>query len=213
MKNAGRCLLAAAAMLSAASCATIQPASFAGEPSLDEVRAATARFKDVRVALAEGYVRDPMDHCVTAAEMGLPESVGAMGVHYARMDLLEIADGPPNPRVNGTGTHIDFRNPAILIYEPQADGSLELVAVENLVFAEAWKAAGHEASPNFHGVTYDTMADDPATPVDEAHLFEPHYDRHVWIYRTNPNGVFAPFNPNVTCKHHRGARGHQHAAR
>ena len=53
--------------------------------------------------------------------------------------------------------------------------------------------------------------DDPATPTDEAHMFEPHFDRHVWIYRDNPNGVFAPFNPSVTCEHHRGPRSH-HAA-
>ena len=38
------------------------------------------------------------------------------------------------------------------------------------------------------------------TPADEAHMFEPHFDRHVWIYRDNPNGVFAPFNPNVSCE-------------
>ena len=43
-------------------------------------------------------------------------------------------------------------------------------------------------------------------------MFEPHYDRHVWIYRDNPNGVFAPFNPNVTCGHHRNGPGHQHHA-
>jgi hypothetical protein len=24
---------------------------------------------------------------------------------------------------------------------------------------------------------------------------EAHYDRHVWLYRDNPSGVFAPFNP------------------
>ncbi len=44
------------------------------------------------------------------------------------------------------------------------------------------------------------MADDPATKVDEAHMFEPHYDRHVWLYRKNSNGLFAQFNPTVTCK-------------
>ena len=57
-------------------------------------------------------------------------------------------------------------------------------------------------------MAYDTMVDDPATPADEAHMFEPHYDRHVWIYRENPNGVFAQFNPVVTCAHHRGAQSH-----
>ena len=54
------------------------------------------------------------------------------------------------------------------------------------------------------------MTDDPTTETDEAHMFEPHFGRHVWIYRDNPNGVFAPFNPAVTCAHHRGAgRIHQ----
>ncbi len=45
-------------------------------------------------------------------------------------------------------------------------------------------------------------------------LMPPRCDRHVWLYRDNPNGVFAPFNPNVLCKHHRGATshpGHGHA--
>lgn len=173
----------------------------AAEPTLEEVRAATERFRDVDVALAEGYVRDPMNICDTAPMMGRPAALGAMGIHFFRPDLLGIS-APPNPRVNGDGTHVDFRKPGILIYEPQADGSLELVAVENLVFQKSWYAAGNERPPSFHGVEYDTMEDDPATDVDEAHMFEPHYDRHVWLYRENPNGMFAQFNPNVSCAAH-----------
>jgi hypothetical protein len=142
--------------------------------------------------------------------MGRPSAEGAMGVHYVRPDLLGIT-APPSPRVNGEGIHTDFRKPSILIYEPQADGSMELVAVENLVFAHAWRAAGNAERPTFHGVPYDSMIDDPTTPTDEAHMFEPHFDRHVWIYRDNPSGVFAPFNPAVTCAHHRGARNHHDA--
>jgi hypothetical protein len=161
------------------------------------------------VALAEGYVRDPMNLCDTAEMMGRPAAFGAMGIHFVRPDLLGIT-APPAPRVSGTGTHTDFTRPAILIYEPQRDGSLELVAVENLVFIKAWEQAGHTAPPSFRGVPYDRMADDPATAVDEAHLFEPHYDRHVWLYRENPRGIFAQFNPNVTCAHHRPTRAHTH---
>ena len=179
-----------------------QPASSAAEPDLAEVRAATARFQDVNVALAEGYVRDPMDMCDTAAMMGRPAGLGTMGVHYFRPDLLGIS-GPPNPRVNGTGTHTDFRKPAILIYEPQPDGSLQLVAVENLVFRLAWSEAGHSQPPSFRGVSYNLMQDDPKTKVDEAHMFEPHYDLHVWVFRDNPNGMFAQYNPNVSCSAHR----------
>ena len=146
--------------------------------------------------------------------MGLPREQGAMGIHYFRPDMLGIT-APPNPRVNGAGTHTDFLKPAILLYEPQRDGSLVLVGVENLVFAKAWKDKGNDAPPSFHGVTYDTMVDDPKTPIDEAHNFEPHHDRHVWLYRENPNGVFQPFNPRVTCEHHGPGHAHHnhHAAK
>ena len=131
-----------------------------------------------------------------------------MGIHYIRPDLLGLLPGAPTARVNGTGRHTDFRNPAILIYEPQADGSLELVAIENLVFQKSWHTAGHTGKPSYLGVAYDTMADDPATALDEAHMFEPHYDRHVWLYRANPSGVFTPFNPAVSCTHHKAAHAH-----
>ncbi len=180
-----------------------------GEPTLSEVRRLTERFRDVKVALAEGYMRDPSDMCETAEMLGRPAALGAMGIHFFRPDLLGITR-PPSPRVSGTGTHTDFRQPSILIYEPKADGSLELVAVENLVFADAWRAAGHTERPTFHGVPYDSMSDDPNTDVDEAHMFEPHFDRHVWIYRDNPNGVFAPLNPAVTCAAHQPAKTHSH---
>jgi hypothetical protein len=189
----------------AAAHASASPAP-AGEPTLEQVRAATERFRDVRVALAEGYVQDPTGMCVTAEMEGHSASAGAMGIHFFRPDLLGITG--VEPRVDGTGTHTDFLRPAVLVYEPQADGSLELVAVENLVFAQSWYAAGHAAPPVFHGVPWDRMEDDPATEVDEAHGFATHYDRHVWIYRENPAGVFAPFNANVTCEHHRHAAHH-----
>jgi hypothetical protein len=220
--NAAASILAlAAGLAAAANAAPLTPAETAridasssplpGEPTLAEIRRATERFRDIDVALAAGYIRDPANMCETADMIGLPREVGAMGVHYFRPDMLGIT-APPNPRVDGAGTHTDFANPAVLLYEPQADGTLELIAVENLVFATAWKEAGHDAPPAFHGVVYNTMVDDPATPVDEAHNFEPHHDRHVWLYRENPNGVFAQFNPRVTCEYHgvAGPQAHDH---
>ena len=105
-----------------------KPASIPGpgEPTLAEVRHLTERFRNVTVALAEGYIRDPSNMCETAEMMGRPAALGAMGIHYFRPDLLGITC-PPSPRVSGTGTHTDFRQPSILLYEPNADGSLELV--------------------------------------------------------------------------------------
>ncbi len=180
-----------------------------GELSLADLRASTARYKSLDTALAAGYVRDPSNLCEDAPMMGLPASAGAMGIHYFRPDLLGIT--ATEPRVDGNGTHTDFAQPAVLIYEPQADGSLELVAVENLVFIAAWEASGKTSPPTFHGVAFDLMRDDPATELDEAHVFAPHYDRHVWVHRDNPSGVFSMFNPAVTCRHHQGG-GHAHPA-
>jgi len=194
------------ALMALAGCTAAPTGPAAGEPTLEQVRAATERFQDVNVALAEGYIRDPSNMCETADMMGRPAEEGAMGVHYFRPELLGLTSAPTE-RVNGTGVYTDFNAPAILIYEPQADGSMQLVAVENLTFREAWHAAGNTAPPNFHNVEYDLMEDDPATEADEAHGFAPHYDRHVWIYRENPNGVFTSFNPAVTCAHHQAA-GH-----
>jgi hypothetical protein len=204
----GAYVVMAAAML-AGSYVMARPAMTtpgAGEPALAEVRAHTERFRDVRVALAEGYVHDPMEVCETASTLGGPAAAGAIGVRLFRRDLLGIA-GPPAPRVDGVGTHVDFRTPGMLIYEPQADGSLELVAVGSLVFAAAWREAGHHEPPTFHGVPYDARVDDPATVLDEAHLFSAHFARHVWLFRDNPDGVFAPFNQEVSCEHHEGSAG------
>lgn len=197
---------ASAGAATAASAATATATPLPAEPTLEEVRRATERFRDVNVALAEGYVRDPMNVCETAGHMGLPAETGAMGIHFARFDLLEVT--ATEPRVDGTGTHTDFLQPAVLLYEPQADGSMELVGVENLVFMAAWEAAGNTAPPSFQGVAWDRMVDDPATEVDEAHMFAPHYDRHVWLYRENPSGIFAQWNPAVTCEHHAAQHNH-----
>lgn len=171
---------------------------------LEAIHAATEKYRDVEAALEDGYVRDPLDMCVTPEMEGQPRQLGDMGIHYFRPDLLGLTG--TEPRVSGVGTHTDFRRPAILVYEPQPDGRLVLVAVENLVFREAWAESGREAPPEFSGNQYYTTVDNPDTEPDEAHGFAPHYELHLWLYRENPGGLFAQFNPNVTCRHHTGAR-------
>ena len=161
------------------------------------IRQATSRLRDLNVALSEGYVIPPGSECVTAESEGEPRQLGAMGVHVIRPDLLGIT--AVSPRVNGVGTNTDFTHPSVLVYEPQANGRYELVAVENLIFAQAWHAAGNAAPPSFHGYQYYHMIDNPLTPADEAHGFEPHYELHIWLYRDNPAGMFMPFNTKASC--------------
>ena len=175
---------------------------FADDYDLEALRAATEKYKDVNVALAEGYIPDPSGHCVSAEAEGLPPEWGGMGIHYLNPAKLKITGD--TPRVDGMSTHTDFMEPAILLYEPQADGSMELVGVENLVFQAAWMGMGHSGPPMINGRMWDHMADNPDTDGDEAHGFMPHFDQHVWLYRENPAGDLMPFNPNVTCEHHMG---------
>jgi hypothetical protein len=196
MKHA---LISAAALAAALA---FPGAGHAEDYDLDALRAAAEKYKDVNVALAEGFIPDPSGHCVTSADEGLPPEWGGMGLHYINPAMLKITAA--EPRVDGMSTHTDFMHPAILLYEPQADGSMELVGIENLVFEAAWRAAGHDGPPVLNGREWDHMADNADTPGDEAHGFMPHYDQHVWLFRDNPSGTLMPFNPNVTCANHHG---------
>ena len=172
-----------------------------GQPELAtelaRIRQATQRYRDIHVALAEGYIIAPPGECITAASEGQPKQLGAMGLHVVRPDRLGIT--AVTPRVNGVGVNTDFAQPSVLVYEPQPDGKYELVALENLIFAQGWLAAGNTAPPSFFGNEYYLMIDNPLTPLDEAHGFEPHYELHMWLYRENPAGMFMPFNTRVSC--------------
>ena len=79
---------------------------------VDHVRAANDRFKDVAVAVAEGY--SPI-----ACASGLQG--GAMGIHYVSGEHLK--DGV-----------IDLAKPEAVMYEPMPDGTMSLVAVEYIAF-------------------------------------------------------------------------------
>ena len=100
--NALNGFVAGAVALSAIAAADPGPAN-PSEPTLAQVRAAVQKYADVRQALADGYIQDPSGMCETAAMMGKPASLGAMGIHYFRPDLLGIT-APPNPRIDGNGT-------------------------------------------------------------------------------------------------------------
>lgn len=75
---------------------------------VEHVRAANDRFKDVAVAVSEGYAPIP---CASGVDGG------AMGVHYV------------NEKLVGGGV-IDIRHPQAVMYEPMADGKMALIAVE-----------------------------------------------------------------------------------
>jgi hypothetical protein len=146
-------------------------------------------FKNVSYALSQGYVRGSA--CETHP------TLGGMGHHYVNPRLLGLT-APVNGRVNGTGTYTGVEPPAILLYAPDGQGGLELVGIELLVFAAAWDAANNHP-PMYRGRAYNYMVDNPNTSHDEAHNFMPHYDLHIWLFEHNPSGLYAQWNPSVSC--------------
>lgn len=176
------------------------------ERELQAIRQATAAFKDSNAAVGAGYLNTKV--CVTAAMEGRPASDGAMGIHFFHPGLYGAAGF--TPPIEGTDAVMDMLRPEVLLYEPQPGGRLELVGVEYIVSARAWRAAGNSRPPRVAGFDFEFMQDNPATQVDEAHGFAPHYELHLWTERPNPRGGINGFmNPAVSCQHagHSGGQG------
>jgi hypothetical protein len=129
---------------------------------LDSVRTANDRFKDPAVATAEGYMQMP---CVPG------QAGGAMGVHFVNGDYLK-------------DDVLDVTKPEAILYEPMADGSLVLTAVEYITFKGPAVLGGQlfhfNGAPNRYGL-------------------DPFYELHVWAWKANRGGAFADFNPDVSC--------------
>ncbi|MDX8518475.1 hypothetical protein [Mesorhizobium dulcispinae] len=159
INNWSRCLIAASALTvmaaGAVSAETLNPLA-------EKVRAVDGRFEDVATAKAEGYAPIPCASGLTG---------GAMGIHYVNADYLK-------------DDAVDVAKPEAVMYEPMADGTLKLVAVEYITSKGPASLEGHlfnfNTAPNRYGLG-------------------PFYELHVWAWKPNPTGAFADMNPNVSC--------------
>ncbi|WP_208760322.1 hypothetical protein [Mesorhizobium intechi] len=133
-------------------------------PLAEKVRAANSRFLDVKAATAEGYAPIP---CASGI------SGGAMGIHYVNGQYLK-------------DEKIDIARPEAVMYEPMADGTLRLVAVEYITSKGPASLEGQlfnfNSAPNRYGLGE-------------------FYELHVWAWKGNPAGTFADMNPKVSCEH------------
>lgn len=131
---------------------------------LEALRQQTAVFHDFAKAQEAGYTFQ-----VPRCRDNQPE--GGMGWHYANPALLDDT--------------VVVDRPEILIYEPQADSSLQLVGVEYVIlYANRPRSA---TPPTLLGQTF--------LPNDNDQLWM----LHVWLHRENPKGMFATWNPRVSC--------------
>ena len=79
---------------------------------------------------------------------------------------------------------VDPNLPEALIYEPSKNGGARLVGVELAVPYVAWT---NTQPPEFLGATFQ--------PEDEFGV----WGLHIWVWRENPEGLFAESNPRVSC--------------
>jgi hypothetical protein len=140
-------------------------ASAAINQQLAALRRLTAPFHNFNKARAAGYTAQ-ITPCLEMPPLG------GMGFHYGDPDFID-------------GT-VNLLEPELLLYEPEANGRLRLVAVEYIVpfgfvppTAEPPTLLGQE----FH----------------QNHEFGL-WGLHVWLWRHNPSGIFADWNPKVSCE-------------
>lgn len=187
-----RTRLAAAALAAVALAGGMIGSAGAGQSDLQAAKAATARFHDLSVASAAGFgafpVGAPLHSCIASLD-----NTGAMGFHWLN---------PAN-----LNTNLDPTTPQVLVYAPDKHGRLQLAALEYVIFQDAW-FAHHPADsmPMLFGQGF--------MPNDGTRFqIPPFFALHVWLFKDNPAGMFAPFNPNVSCDNATATRGSTTASR
>ena len=95
---------------------------------------------------------------------------GAMGYHFQNNSLLD--------------TTLDLEHPEVLVYEKMPDDTFRLNGVEFLVPISAWKST---EPPRIMGQAL--------MKVDSIGF----WFLHVWTWKPDPSGLFAPWNPDVKC--------------
>jgi hypothetical protein len=135
----------------------------AQDQDLATLRRVTTPFQTFSAATAAGWSAK-ITSCMSSA-------AGGMGFHYGNTALID-----------GTA-RVD--QPELLLYEPQADNSLKLVAVEYII-------------------PYTAHAKSDTAPVLFGQRFKQNdafqlWGLHVWLWKNNPTGLYADWNPDVTC--------------
>ena len=82
--------------------------------------------------------------------------------------------------------------PELLLYEPEKNGQLRLVGLEYVVLKSAWDAT-HSSPPSLFGQQFNF------TDAPNRYGLPPFYSLHAWIWKNNPAGMFAMWNPDVSC--------------
>jgi hypothetical protein len=147
------------------------------QDELAEVRRVTARFHRLEDAVAAGYELGWVNGLGMRIISGCVSNptAGAMGYHYFNPALM--ADNA-----------VDALEPEVLVYESAPDGGRKLVAVEWVVRGPNTNPPGVPTAPSVLGMPMHILV--PAVGF---------WIKHAWIWKNNPAGMFADWNPEVSC--------------
>lgn len=132
---------------------------------LATLRRVTAPLHDFSAASAAGWSTQ-ITPCMTD-----PGGAGGMGFHYGNTAFID-----------GTA---QVERPQLLLFEPEKNGQLRLVAVEYII--PYTLHARDAAPPELFGQRFKQ--------VDSFQL----WGLHAWVWKNNTSGIFADWNPAVTC--------------
>ena len=149
-------------------------AAFAAPAALaGDTSAGNATIQDLRLATAAFHSLQTANDAGWDVQLtpclSSPTGEGGMGFHYANGDVL-------------FDDTVDALRPELLVYAPSASGGKRLVAVEYLVFT-----AMQPVPPTLYGQQFHLNPDVGAWVL------------HVWLWQGNPSGLFADWNPAVSC--------------
>jgi hypothetical protein len=148
--------------------------SAAGAPVLASQSGYLSQVAQVR-ALTAKYRRfeaaQDAGYDVEATGCRSNEPVGAMGIHWLNLSYLDAAVTP--------------REPEIVIYEPGKNGKMSFVGVEYIV--PFTMVPETDPAPELFGQEFLKNFGDKLWMM------------HLWVGRHNPDGLFATWNPRVTC--------------
>jgi hypothetical protein len=133
------------------------------QQDLARLRQVTVSFHEFETAKHAGW-DSKITSCMT------DPVAGGMGFHYGKTKLI---DG-----------NVSVEEPELLLYEPQKNGRLQLVAVEYIVPLTASATPPRLFNRDFK--------------VNAAFGI---WALHAWVWKENPSGMFADWNPKVNCEH------------
>ncbi len=163
--------LVALAALTLGTVVLVQAKSSAAESDLAAIRRATAKYHRLDVALADGY--EQLFDCTVNPN----NPAEAMGQHYINNALVDST--------------LELTQPEVLMYEPQPNGEMKLISVEYIIFEDSW---AQPEPPQFLG---QTLKRKTAVGIHEV---PPFFEVHAWVWKHNPSGIFADWNPDVSCQ-------------